>query len=66
MGEEAENYHEDYECRDPAIELVNVDNFIPDDGDHQSADCDDEDAGPTWHVVVDCMEELSANNRVRR
>ena len=64
MGEDAEDDEEDDEGGDPGPELVDVDDFVAEEGHEPGADCDDDDAGVAWDVAVYGVEELGADDGV--
>ena len=53
MDEFAEHDQEDDEARDPAPELVRVDDFIPEEGDEEGCCRNDDDARPSGNIAVD-------------
>lgn len=61
MSELAEDDEEDDEGRDPAVELVVVDDFVAEEGDEEGRSCDDNDACKAGKIVIHSVEELGAN-----
>jgi hypothetical protein len=64
VGEFAKDDQEDDEARDPGHHLVEVHDLVAEEGDEERAGGDDDDAGITWHVGVDGMDQLRAYNDV--
>lgn len=63
-GEEAEDDEENDEGWDPGVELVEMDDFVAEDGDEECAYGDDQDASPAGDVVVNGVYDLGANDDV--
>ena len=61
MGEFAEDDDENDEGRDPGPEFVVVDHFVAEDSDEPGRCGYDDDAGVTWNVGIDGVNELGAN-----
>lgn len=64
VAEDADDDEEDDEGRDPRPELVDVHDLVAEDGDEEGAHGDDDDACEAWHVAVDRVDELRADDAV--
>lgn len=64
VGKDAEHNHKDDKSGHPAPVLVGMNNFVAKEDNDKRAKGDDEDAGETWDVVVDRMDELRANDNI--
>ena len=64
MSELSQNDQEDDEAGDPRVSLVGVHDLVAEEGDQESGSGNDDNAGPSWHVAIDGIEELSSYNYV--
>lgn len=64
MGELAEDDEEDDEAGDPRPELVGVDHLVAKTGNQEGRCRNDDDACISWHVGVDCIDQLRAHDHV--
>lgn len=64
VGEDAEDDEEDDEAGDPGEALVGVDDAVAERADDEGRQRNDDDAGPSWHVVVHGVKELGADDGV--
>lgn len=64
MRELSEHDQEDYEAGDPRVVFVGVHHLVAEKRDEEGRGCDDDDAGPSRDVGVDCIQELGADNDV--
>lgn len=66
MSELANHDQEDDEGRDPGPELIRMHDFVAEERDEEGAYGDDDDACVARDIIVDRVDELSANNDVDR
>lgn len=64
MGKLAENNEEDDEAWNPRISLVCVHYLISKKGDKEGRRCNNDDAGPAWHIAINSIEKLGTNNDI--
>lgn len=66
VGEDAKDDDEDDGSRNPGPEFIDVDDLVTKERHAQCAKSDDEDTSVAWNIVVDGIDQLSANDRVHR
>ena len=64
MSEFAEDDEEDDEAGDPGPELVEMDDFVAEEGDEEGCSGNDDDAGIAGDGFVDGVQELSADDHI--
>ena len=64
MSEFAENDQEDDEAGNPAVEFVHMHDLVAEECDDERASGNDDDTGESWHVSVDGVNQLRADNDI--
>ena len=64
MSKLSKDDEKDDEAGNPGVSLVGMDNLISKKSDQESGSGNDDNAGPSWHVAIDGIEELSSYNYV--
>ena len=64
MREDTQGDQKDDESRDPAPELVGVNDLVTEEGDEKGANGNNDNASPARDVLVHSVNKLSADNGV--